>query len=54
MFEVEKLNEALKKARSGNVSDVFPIFVLLNEYIAGHISQEDFLGDLQAILGETK
>lgn len=54
MFEIKELNEALEKARSGNVAGIFMIFVLLNGYMTGRISQQDFLNDLQVMLGETK
>lgn len=49
MFENQFLNNALEKAMKGNLADLTMIFSLLDGYLKGFISEEDFLNDIKVI-----
>lgn len=51
IFKNDFLNMALEKATKGNVANTTMIFVLIDEYLSGSISKEDFLNDIKAITG---
>lgn len=49
MFENNFLNDALSKATQGNTCSVVMIFSLINGYLNGSISEEDFLNDIKVL-----
>ena len=49
MFENEFLENTLLKATKGNVADLAMIFVLIDGYLNGAISESDFLNDIKVI-----
>lgn len=54
MFNNIILNEMIDNINKGNKAGVFMLFVLIDTYLKGTLSEKDFLNDIKVILGEVK